>query len=125
MTIEELHLLVTNTLEIESDIKLLEATQKELRGKIQGIVESHGGAVVLDNFASCKITAESNTTSYDNATIDDILSALNDRIRVLYADGIADDVRIAQELSGWAERISKASKVSTRKPSLRIVKLVK
>lgn len=122
MTIKDLPTLVTDSFEIENEIKLLEAKHSELRQQIHAIVDAHGKPVAIEGVAILMIVGESKSSSYHAESITEVINDMNDAIRKFYNDGVVDDVRIAQELSKWAERLLSTVRISTRKPTLRITK---
>lgn len=100
-----LHTLLSEFYEIQSELDALEYMQGQIRDKINIETKSLGGKVAIRGLASVSIIPASTSHSYDTKALDQLL-----------ADAVAaGDMHTAQALTD-------ARKQSSRKETLRIVR---
>jgi hypothetical protein len=100
-----IHTLLSEFYEIQSELDALEFMQGQLREKINIETKALGGKINIRGLASVSIIPPSESHSYDTKLIDALLS-----------DAVADgDIHTAQ-------KISSARRISLRKESLRIMR---
>lgn len=94
----ELHALLSDLAETESELAIRTAERDELRNRISVLVESHGGKVAIPGLARAEIRSPSVVTTYDKKA----LAALCQSLRETDQAEMAAEIEGCQALSARA-----------------------